>query len=96
MTFFTYSSFDEPVYLFPLSNDVKLDEALDDAELPTGTALEVLFLDEVLWGLLAVGFCPSSASLLIRFMIVGTNLVDKEMSPGSWKQKKKWRNKTTI
>jgi hypothetical protein len=47
-----------------------------------------LFFDELLWGLSLAAGAPSSASLLIRFMIVGTNLVDKEMSPGSWKQKK--------
>jgi hypothetical protein len=47
MTFFTYSSFDELVYRFPLSNEVTLDEELDETELPTGTAFE-LFFDELL------------------------------------------------
>lgn len=42
--FLTYSSFDELVYLFLLSNEVMLDEELDETELPTGTALE-LFCD---------------------------------------------------
>jgi hypothetical protein len=47
-----------------------------------------LLFDELLWGFSLAAGAPSSASLLIRFMIVGTNFVDKEMSPGSWKQKK--------
>lgn len=87
LNFFAYSSFDELVYRFPFSNAVMLDEELDETELPTGTAL-VLFRDVCLWGLLAAGLFPSSASLFIRFMIVGTNLVAKEMTPGSWKQEK--------
>lgn len=87
LNFFAYSSFDELVYRFPFSSAVMLDEELDETELPTGTAL-VLFRDVCLWGLLAAGLFPSSASLFIRFMIVGTNLVAKEMTPGSWKQEK--------
>lgn len=39
MSFFTYSSFDELVYPVPLSNEVMLDEELDDTALPAVTAL---------------------------------------------------------
>ena len=75
ITTFAYSYFDELVYSAPLPDEVTLDEALDDVTLPAGT-------------LAAWRPCPSSASFLIRFMIVGTNLLDKEMIPGSWKKKK--------
>ena len=87
MTTFTYSCFDELVYSAPLPGEVTLDEALDEVTLPAGIALW-LFFDGLLLGSLFAWPCPSSASFLIRFMIVGTNLLDKEMIPGSWKKKK--------
>jgi len=84
MRFFAYSSLSGPSYSVPLSNAVRLDDELDESAL---LSLK-LFFDGVLWGLLAAWFCPSSASFFMMFMIVGTNLVDKEMIAGSWRRKK--------
>lgn len=83
ITSFNYSYFDGLEYSIPLS-EVTLDEALDDISMWPGSPLLLLF-DGFLWGLLDAGLCASSASFLIRFITVGRNLVDKDISPGSWK-----------
>lgn len=76
-----YSSFEGLEY----SDEVTSDEALDDVSLLALTPFLELFdaMEGFPWGPLVVGICPSSASLLRRFMIVGTNLEDKEIRPGS-------------
>lgn len=61
------------------------DEVLDDIALPAVVTL-LLLCDGFLRGLLVAGLCPASDSFLIRFMIVGKNLLDKDKIPGSCKK----------
>lgn len=67
------------------SDEVTSDEALDDVSLLALTPFLKLFdaTAGFLCGLLVAGICPSSANLFRRFIIVGRNLEDKEISPGS-------------
>ena len=62
---------------------------MDDISLleltPLGTPLDARA--GFLRGSLPAGTCPSSASFLMMFMMVGRNLVDKEMRPGSCKER---------
>lgn len=77
-----YSCFEGLEY----SDSVTSDEAVEDIELLALAPLPKLFDASAgfLCGPLAVeAAAPSSANLFIMFMIVGTNLVDKERRPGS-------------